>query len=137
MQTKNLFTSKERDEETNWDYFGARYYDPQLGRWHSIDPADEFDSPYLYVNNNPIVLLDKDGCASELNDAEKALIENIYWDAREKGIDDFSDFTTHKKNYFTLGIKISSGSITLCIKSTSSLFGGSVEPLTFETFKSN
>ena len=29
------FTEKERDKETNFDYFGARYYDNEIGRWRS------------------------------------------------------------------------------------------------------
>ena len=33
------FTGKERDDETEFDYFGARYLDPMLGMWISVDPA--------------------------------------------------------------------------------------------------
>jgi RHS repeat-associated protein len=41
--------------------FGARYYDPVLGRWHTVDPADQFGSPYLAMGNNPVVSIDPDG----------------------------------------------------------------------------
>jgi len=41
--------------------FGARYYDPQLGRWHTPDPADQFGSPYLAMGNNPVMGVDPDG----------------------------------------------------------------------------
>ncbi len=60
------YSSKELDEENgiNWYYFGARYYDPMIGRWWSVDPlADKYISlsPYNYVENNPINLFDPDG----------------------------------------------------------------------------
>jgi len=39
VTTRNRFTGKERDDEfgVNWDYFGARYYDPQIRRVFNID----------------------------------------------------------------------------------------------------
>ena len=51
--TRNKFTGKERDAEygVNWDYFGARYYDAQIGRWLSIDPLANSNpglTPYNY-----------------------------------------------------------------------------------------
>ena len=57
------FTGKERDDETKLNYFGARYLDPMLGMWTSVDPARQFASPYLYVGNgyNPVNAIDPDG----------------------------------------------------------------------------
>ena len=34
--TKYKFTGKERDTETGLDYFGARYYNSELGRWKMV-----------------------------------------------------------------------------------------------------
>ncbi len=58
------FTGKERDVDTGYDYFGARYYDSRIGRWMSVDPLVEKYpglSPYNYVANNPLLLIDKKG----------------------------------------------------------------------------
>src|SRR5207245_8772013 len=68
------FTGKERDAETNLDYFGARYYSNGLGRWVTPDwaakatavPYAEFSDPqslnlYGYVRNVPTVRFDEDG----------------------------------------------------------------------------
>ncbi len=59
------FTGKERDEETGYGYFGARYMDHELTTmWLSVDPmADKYPgiSPYAYCAWNPVKLVDPDG----------------------------------------------------------------------------
>ncbi|MBR1564078.1 MAG: hypothetical protein IJ650_01895 [Paludibacteraceae bacterium] len=59
------FTGKERDAETGYDYFGARYYDSRaLTGWISPDPLmDKYPniSPYAYCGWNPINAIDPDG----------------------------------------------------------------------------
>jgi RHS repeat-associated protein len=58
------FTGKERDVETGFDYFGARYYDSRIARWLSVDPLAGGTpgwTPYRYCFNNPLIFLDLDG----------------------------------------------------------------------------
>ncbi len=69
------FTSKERDNETSYDYFGARYYDSRIGRWGGVEPLlDKYvgATPYCYSLNNPIFLFDANGLEVFVNgDREK------------------------------------------------------------------
>ncbi|MCR5193273.1 MAG: RHS repeat-associated core domain-containing protein [Bacteroidales bacterium] len=64
-QERYTFTGKERDEETGYGYFGARYMDHELmTMWLSVDPmADKYPniSPYAYCAWNPVKLVDPDG----------------------------------------------------------------------------
>ena len=78
-KTDHKFTGKELDSETGLYYYGARYYDPVIGRFTSIDPLvlDEarmtnedllsiLESPqklnaYTYALNNPLRYLDPFG----------------------------------------------------------------------------
>jgi RHS repeat-associated protein len=72
-----LFTDQEHDPETNLQYFGARYYDPWVGRFMEQDPeligahdgatfaaiaddAQQYNS-YSYVTNRPTILVDPTG----------------------------------------------------------------------------
>jgi RHS repeat-associated protein len=41
-------------------YFGARYYNPTLGRWFNTDSALQVANPYLYCGNNPLMFTDPD-----------------------------------------------------------------------------
>ena len=62
--TRYTFSGKERDEETGFSYFGARYYQPNLSIWLSVDPmADKYPgvSLYTYCGNNPVALKDPNG----------------------------------------------------------------------------
>lgn len=58
------FTGKQRDAETGYDYFGARYYDARIANWGSGEPLLEKRlswSPYNYTRRNPVSNVDLDG----------------------------------------------------------------------------
>ena len=59
------FTGKERDEETGYGYFGARYMDYELtSMWLSVDRyASKYPSisPYAYCAWNPVMITDPHG----------------------------------------------------------------------------
>ena len=76
------FTGKERDEETGYGYFGARYMDHELmTMWLSVDPmADKYPSisPYAYCAWNPVRLVDPDGRElTDFKDKKGNLIKHI------------------------------------------------------------
>lgn len=61
--------------EKQWYDYRARYYDPQIGRWHSVDPLAVISlswNTYTYCQNNPLRLIDLFGMAPiEATDFEK------------------------------------------------------------------
>lgn len=91
---KLAYTGKEHDDATGLTYFGARYYDPTLGRFMGIDPAgidptDPFTfNRYSYANNNPYRFLDPDGRQSqEAGGLTEAEVEaDVYTQARLRSL---------------------------------------------------
>ena len=68
---RQIFTGQEHDEKTGLIYFGARYYDPDTGRFTTRDSyPGEIGTPpslhrYLYAYGNPTVYVDLYGYAAQ------------------------------------------------------------------------
>jgi RHS repeat-associated protein len=60
-KNKYLYQGKEYQSDANWLDFGARMYDPTIGRWFSPDPMSQMVSPYDYNGGDPINRIDPDG----------------------------------------------------------------------------
>ncbi len=84
-----LYNGKELQDELNlgWYDYGARMYDPALGRWNGVDASAEtysFFSPYHFVGNNPIKFVDFDGKDYWVVNEEGALVDHIKNDERNQ-----------------------------------------------------
>ena len=86
------YGGKELDESLglNWLDYGARNYDPALGRWMNIDPLAEkyYDfSGYNYTMNNPVLFTDPDGMRVEwgegLDAEEKQILGYLIYQLRK------------------------------------------------------
>ena len=66
-KNKYLFSGKELQDGNlggsmlEWYDFGARFYDPMLGRWFNMDPAAQYANPYLFCGNSPMMYVDRNG----------------------------------------------------------------------------
>jgi RHS repeat-associated protein len=100
FDSRYKFTAKELDNETNYMYFGARYYDSDLSVWISVDPmSDKYPSlsPYCYSANNPVVLKDPNGLEIVITGEDGT--QTTYTQGMEyNGKDEFTDKTIKTLN---------------------------------------
>ena len=62
------YQGKERDVETGYDYFEARFHDPAIARFMQVDLYAEsftFQNPFTSMDNNPINIVDPTGMYGE------------------------------------------------------------------------
>ncbi len=93
VSNKYLYNDKESQDDLGlgWLDYGARMYQPELGRWSAIDALTEEMpgfSPYNYVFNNPVGLVDPFGLDPRYDFASGQYYEdannNGYMDANEE-----------------------------------------------------
>ena len=105
-RTPYRFNAKEFDDDTELYYFGARYYDKNLGIWISPDPMTEDYpgvSPYAYCHGNPVNRIDLWGM-------DDYTIDNNGYLKRKDGKDDTNAKTLDRifagKKYITINKSI-------------------------------
>ena len=108
------FTGKERDAETGFSYFGARYYDSDLsGLFLSVDPmADKYPgiSPYAYCAWNPLKLVDDDGEEPRLNfHGQKSMISFVNIVNSGLGNQFQASLTKNSDGSYSFGLKPAKG----------------------------
>ena len=108
------FTGKERDAETGYSYFGARYYDSDLsGLVLSVDPmAGKYPSisPYAYCAWNPLKLVDDDGEEPRLNfHGQKSMISFVNIVNSGLGNQFQASLTKNSDGSYSFGLKPAKG----------------------------
>ena len=92
------FTGKERDKESQYDYFGARFYWSRFTHFNSPDPLLDkylYISPYAYCNWNPIKYVDPDGRDIYRYDNETG--DMLLYHKNDDNFDQFGKFKYNRK----------------------------------------
>jgi RHS repeat-associated protein len=95
------FTGHERDLGVSWsaaddlDYMHARFYNPQVGRFMSVDPSTKSWNPkqpqswngYSYTHNNPLNFIDPDGKLRVCTPPESCAPPKTWWEKAKRDIE--------------------------------------------------
>jgi len=112
------FAGKPYDDEIGLSYFGARWYDPDLGRFTGIDPMPvqendyETFNRYAYGFNNPYKYVDPDGNFAFLIPVAIFLAKEIAAEAASRATGGATDFLSVRRS----GTKLIKGGVSLLNK---------------------
>ena len=129
---RSTSTGKERDEETGYGYFGARYMDHELTTmWLSVDPmADKYPSisPYAYCAWNPVKLVDPDG--KELDEPQRhaAIVKAQEYEMLNRVDPSKPSGKGNSQNTYGYGAKGQTGQLVDCSGMTSECIKAGGEP---------
>lgn|GEM_PF-3140303 len=103
-QYKFQYNQKEWNSDLglNLNDYGARFYDPTVGRWNGVDNLSEKYSrfsPYNYAGHNPVNTIDLDGNGlTSTHTDNNGNVKAVFNDG-DNGIYSHDDWETDKKNY--------------------------------------
>ncbi|MEI6697293.1 MAG: TIGR02594 family protein [Bacteroidota bacterium] len=104
--TPYKFSGKEKDEETGYSYFGARYLNTDFSIWLSVDPmSDDYphQSPFMYCSGNPINKVDPDGMNDGWVEDNGDKTHNVYWDPKVSSKAEAVGKTYHGETTLAMG----------------------------------
>ena len=106
------FAGKRLDIGSGLSYFGARYYDSDMGRFISRDPAQDGRNWFVYCANNPLLYVDPNGLAVSKDEwlkdplGDGGIGADQYWEDLDLGPmvlqNEDSDFANILLNVFKL-----------------------------------
>ncbi len=108
-----LYTGYEHDGDLNMFDAGARFYNPKLCQFASVDPIDHFtESSYAYVSNNPIRYTDPKGLDKKLREHRD-----------KSGNLTLNEFYYSAKVYVTAGTVFTEGDLQQAVKRAREMWG--------------
>jgi RHS repeat-associated protein len=99
------------DVDSGLVYMQARYYDPEVGRFLSTDPAPKKPAEvfqfngYVYANNNPTTNMDSDGRDCTTANGTTRCVTQTY-DVSFRAQSGFRDFTSRSDNYHFYSVPV-------------------------------
>jgi RHS repeat-associated protein len=90
--------NSEEEEQTGWNEFAWRMYDPQIGRWITADPLAVSSNPYIGMGNNPVRYIDANG--GEPDDPRRP---TLWLRNKHTGQYEWFDNVTNYKDYVDQG----------------------------------
>lgn len=95
---KYQYTGKEKDGLGIY-YYGARYYDPELGRFLQPDKKYDGQNRYAYCQNNPVIYNDPEGESALLACAIFVYAAQLYFNGVEASGYNYNPFTWGNKTW--------------------------------------
>jgi RHS repeat-associated protein len=124
------FTGKEYDGDSGLYYFNARWYEADLGRFISEDPARDGGNWYVYAGNNPLRYVDPSGMFLEkVKEKVRGAIDRIKesWDRGVERQKEKREQAKHERELLRIGEAIQSARYQLSVDPLGQYEGAELE----------